>query len=336
MGCCASASVPPLPPRPEGGYWWEQPLPASGAVRKEARELSEPERERFKAAVLLMAKSGLKGHSQYFRCAVKHGGMRVLDYKMPGKYPEYCAHRRECFPNWHRPYLLDFESMLRLADIHLQSADGKSGGGDIGLPYWDWTRLEVNGEVMPAVAREIGKLLDNEVFSDRNFWIHPPQSMDFTLSEPNVASDEDLRALLTDKETGENKLYRPHSPDSPSPSPSPSPTPTPSPSPWHMHTHLSMQTRAHTHAPYTYVHTYRATLVNRIFWDSESYRQFASTNGPRGVCTCTHTCMHAYMHTYIHTYGLRGVRTHLTSAHHSTAQHTIAQHISAGGDMVGW
>ena len=63
-------------------------------------------------------------------------------------YPEYCAHRRECFPNWHRPYLLDFERTMRRADMAL------GGDGNLGLPYWDWLEPEINGEVMPAVVRE--------------------------------------------------------------------------------------------------------------------------------------------------------------------------------------
>ena len=61
-------------------------------------------------------------------------------------FPEYCAHRRECFPNWHRPYLLDFERTLRRADIAC------GGDGLIGLPYWDWSRPELNGQVRPATT----------------------------------------------------------------------------------------------------------------------------------------------------------------------------------------
>ena len=105
--------------------------------------MSQAEQERFATAVLKMRENdeGRPGSSQYFRLAVIHGGMEPLPN------PEYCAHRRECFPTWHRPYLLDFERTMRKADIAC------GGDGSLGLPYWDWTEVEVEGEVLPAIIR---------------------------------------------------------------------------------------------------------------------------------------------------------------------------------------
>jgi len=85
------------------------------------------------------------GTSIYFKMAVIHGGMRNFPRS---KYPEFCAHRRECFPCWHRPYMNEFERMLRRADIAL------GGDGNIGLPYWDWSQTTVNGEVLPGMVRK--------------------------------------------------------------------------------------------------------------------------------------------------------------------------------------
>lgn len=110
--------------------------------------MSQAEQDRFAAAVMKMRenKDGQAGSSEYFRCAVLHGGMPPLSEE---DFPEYCAHRRECFPTWHFPYMLEFERALRRADLAL------GGDGSIGLPYWDWTRIDINGEVMPAVARKL-------------------------------------------------------------------------------------------------------------------------------------------------------------------------------------
>jgi hypothetical protein len=153
VSCARSEhAIPPRGPRPEGGFWWEKPLPAAIAVRKEARELTSDEHERIKAAVLLMARSGRNGTSQYFRLAVKHGGMVVLDRKMPGKFPAFCAHRRLCFASWHRPYIYDFECMLRLADMHLQEALGKAGG-ELGLPCAHQATRPCLAAAMPARAQ---------------------------------------------------------------------------------------------------------------------------------------------------------------------------------------
>eukprot|EP01047_Picozoa_sp_COSAG01_P110262 COSAG01_NODE_39094_length_481_cov_0.814136_1_plen_116_part_01 len=102
--------------------------------------------ERFAAAVNQMRENTEgPGTSPFFKLAVMHGGMPPLSQR---EFPEYCAHRRECFPHWHRPYLVEFEHALQRADIKL------GGDGNIALPYWDWSETEVNGEVFPRIVRE--------------------------------------------------------------------------------------------------------------------------------------------------------------------------------------
>ena len=112
------------------------------------------EQERVARAIMKMRENevdeatgrAVPGSSQYFRLAVIHGGMPPLSEH---EYPEFCSHRRECFPNWHRPYLIDFERTMRRADLAL------GGDGAIGLPYWDWMRTTVNGEVLPGIVRSV-------------------------------------------------------------------------------------------------------------------------------------------------------------------------------------
>ena len=106
-------------------------------VRKEVRSLSRREATRFHAALLEMMRntSGGPETSEYFRIAGYHGWPN-----------DYCAHRQEIFPAWHRAYLKEFETALQRADVRL------GGDGNIGLPYWDWT--ETSGrEVFPAILR---------------------------------------------------------------------------------------------------------------------------------------------------------------------------------------
>ena len=118
--------------------WHEIELPDTVVVRKEIRHMPKDEQLRVAAAYAKMRENeaGVPGSSPYFRLAVVHGGLPPLSHEQA---PEYCAHRRECFPTWHRPYLLDFERMLRRADIAL------GGDGNIGLPYWDWSIAEHTG-----------------------------------------------------------------------------------------------------------------------------------------------------------------------------------------------
>lgn len=157
-----SASVAPAMAASWAPKWWLAALPAGPVVREEIRRLSVEKQERVAAAFLRMMTDlddGVPGTSQYFRLAVIHGGM---PRDLPADaYPEYCAHRRECFPGWHRAYLVAFEQMFRRADLANQAAHGQAGG-DFGLPYWDWTAYSVvgpnsldgSGECFPRIVRE--------------------------------------------------------------------------------------------------------------------------------------------------------------------------------------
>lgn len=114
----------------------DAPVPARSTrapvvVRRDLREMSGPDQERFCDALALMMENG-----EYFRIAGLHG--------WPG---QYCAHSQEVFPGWHRAYTVEFEQALQAADRDL----GKDG--DIGLPYWDSSRTFINGEVFPAILR---------------------------------------------------------------------------------------------------------------------------------------------------------------------------------------
>lgn len=103
------------------------------------------EQERFARAMMKMRENTAgRGTSPYFKLAAMHGGFAPLTRD---EAPEYCAHGRECFPTWHRPYMLAFERALRRADLAL------GGDGRIGLPYWDWCQTSVNGEVLPGIVR---------------------------------------------------------------------------------------------------------------------------------------------------------------------------------------
>lgn len=113
---------------------------AKGAIvvtRREARNMTDVEQERFAKAVLhMMERHNGASTSEYFRIAGLHG------------YPsDHCHLAQETFPGWHRLYLVEFEQALRAADRAL------GNDGNIGCPYWDWTRDEANGQVLPALAR---------------------------------------------------------------------------------------------------------------------------------------------------------------------------------------
>jgi hypothetical protein len=80
--------------------------------------------------------------------------------------------------------MLEFERALRRADIAL------GGDGAIGLPYWDWTEAEVNGEVLPGIVRE--KLM---VAFPADFF--PKEVTSFRRSyEMGVASDASLKSYF--------------------------------------------------------------------------------------------------------------------------------------------
>ena len=152
----APAAAPDVP----AAKWWEAELPDVVVVRKEVRKMPRAEQERVAAAVNKMRENdgGKKGSSQFFRLAAIHGGLPPLD---PGEFPEYCVHGREAFPNWHRPYLLDFERTMRRADLAL------GGDGSIGLPYWDWSEAEVDGQARPPASSLISRDRPRPLISPR-------------------------------------------------------------------------------------------------------------------------------------------------------------------------
>jgi len=105
------------------------------AVRREVRSLSAAEADRFvKALKRMMQNENGPDTSEYLRISAYHG--------------DYCAHRNEQFPTWHRAYLLEMEKGL-------QAADRKNGGdGRIALPYWDWTDRSQDTLVPTFVRKE--------------------------------------------------------------------------------------------------------------------------------------------------------------------------------------
>ena len=131
----------------DGDRWYLADLPAGPVVRREIRRMSPAEQERFANAVdkMMEAEDGVPGSSQFFRLACYHGGPQNALFNVAG---EHCVHGYEAFPGWHRAYLLEFEGAFRRADMAL------GGDGMIGLPYWGWDDVAVNGEVFPKVVRE--------------------------------------------------------------------------------------------------------------------------------------------------------------------------------------
>eukprot|EP00928_Gymnodinium_smaydae_P078046 TRINITY_DN6164_c0_g1_i1.p1 TRINITY_DN6164_c0_g1~~TRINITY_DN6164_c0_g1_i1.p1 ORF type:complete len:1000 (+),score=140.68 TRINITY_DN6164_c0_g1_i1:170-3169(+) len=116
----------------------EVDLKPAPVVRKEIRKMPLHEQRRFVAALrkLFENKNG-PGTSEYFRIAGYHG------------WPsQYCHHAQETFPGWHRGYLVELERALMKADMEL------GNDGRIGLPYWDWTVEDIDGQYFPRILRE--------------------------------------------------------------------------------------------------------------------------------------------------------------------------------------
>eukprot|EP00946_MAST-07B_sp_MAST-7B-sp1_P004512 g4512.t1 len=130
-GSATSEAAPEPEPSPVPA---PRPNPRAVVVtRREIREMPRRDQQRFVAAILEMMRSG-----EYFRVAGYHGWPN-----------DFCAHRQEHFPAWHRAYLTDVERALVAADIAL------GNDGQVGLPYWDWTQMSVNGEgAYPSIIRE--------------------------------------------------------------------------------------------------------------------------------------------------------------------------------------
>ena len=155
-------------------------LPTEVVTRCEIRELPLAEQERFgRAMQKLRENTSGPGTSEYLRLAAIHGGMPSFT-----EMAEYCVHGREAFPTWHRGYMKEFETALRHADLEL------GGDGQIGLPYWDWTRYEVNGEVIPKILRD--QRFFPSVFPTDFF----PNGADQGHYDLTLRSDEDMKKLM--------------------------------------------------------------------------------------------------------------------------------------------
>eukprot|EP00316_Scyphosphaera_apsteinii_P007794 CAMPEP_0119302606 /NCGR_PEP_ID=MMETSP1333-20130426/4177_1 /TAXON_ID=418940 /ORGANISM="Scyphosphaera apsteinii, Strain RCC1455" /LENGTH=855 /DNA_ID=CAMNT_0007305011 /DNA_START=101 /DNA_END=2668 /DNA_ORIENTATION=- len=134
-------------------------------VRKSAHALDATEEDRIVAAWRKMTENedGVPGTSQYFRLALIHGGNEwrsTLLTTMAERQPSYCVHGAECFPNWHRVYVLEFEHMLRRADLAL------GGDGAIGLPYWDWTQQPKPWLDQPMMPRVLQRIMGTQTGPD--------------------------------------------------------------------------------------------------------------------------------------------------------------------------
>jgi len=118
--------------------------------------------------------------SEWFRLAGYHG------------WPDdFCAHRQENFPAWHRAYLIEFEKELRRADREL------GNDGHIALPYWDYTQYTVNGQVIPSIYREL-KGLPEGFLTEKNM-NRKIGKLGFTLN-----SDGEVLAKLEGNEMHDN------------------------------------------------------------------------------------------------------------------------------------
>ena len=177
-------------------------------TRREIREMSEAEQERYAKAVLQMARTetavDTKGahaylktgapHSEYYRLASYHG------------YPtDYCRHGTEAFPGWHRAYLREYERCLQAADRAL------GGDGRVALPYWDWLRPEVNGQCVPDVINKFFEEPPAEVVEElrrdlkagrrkaKRFFERRGKEQLFTLSTQHQGKAAQLRRITAKK-----------------------------------------------------------------------------------------------------------------------------------------
>jgi len=172
------------------------------AVRKEVRSLSEAETERFvKALKRMMQNDNGPDTSEYLRIARYHG--------------EFCAHRNEQFPAWHRAYLVEMEKAIQAADI-------KSGGdGKIALPYWDWTDRNQK-DLVPSFIREefpsMEGLVDDpyHILNRRKFYVPSERRMHRDLNRMRINNmvdrffleEEHFRAATS--QISPNNIESPH------------------------------------------------------------------------------------------------------------------------------
>ncbi|CAD7699846.1 unnamed protein product [Ostreobium quekettii] len=126
-----------------------QPSSGDVVVRRNINSMSATEQNRWADAVQkMMENTNGSQSSEFFRIAGYHG------------WPDnFCAHGQEHFPAWHRAYLVEFERALQAADRAL----GRDG--NIGLPYWDWTR---DSSALPPILRQRFSTMPSGLVTDRN------------------------------------------------------------------------------------------------------------------------------------------------------------------------
>lgn len=113
-------------------------------VRRNQRRLSAASRARFVAAVLEMKSKPLAAY-RYDKYVTMHIAAFTLDPNTNS------AHMGPAFFPWHREF-------LRLFELDLQAADTALGeDGSITLPYWDWTRDNLDSTDLKKKAASIWK-----------------------------------------------------------------------------------------------------------------------------------------------------------------------------------
>lgn len=104
-------------------------------VRREIRSVPDNDQQRFVDALRTMMIDD-DGSNVYSKLADIHG--------------RFCAHGKETFPGWHRAYLVDFETAMKIAD------EKNGNDGQLSLPYWDWTNEAMNAkEPIPAIIAKV-------------------------------------------------------------------------------------------------------------------------------------------------------------------------------------
>jgi hypothetical protein len=166
-------------------------IPPAVVTRKELRSMSAAEQERFVNALEAMMQnqkdeSGqeINQSSEFFRLAGYHGWPN-----------DYCVHRQELFPGWHRAYLVDFEQSLKAADVKL------GGDGNVSLPYWDWTRV-INNEVMPAIIRKRFPSLPSSVLG-KDMDLSSPGGKLASVMFKRIPNEDDLLSALEGSRLGD-------------------------------------------------------------------------------------------------------------------------------------
>eukprot|EP00939_MAST-03C_sp_MAST-3C-sp1_P001236 g1236.t1 len=152
-------------------------------TRENILDMNDEGVTRFLNAVREMMKAidGKPETGEYFRLAGYHG------------WPNnYCAHRQEIFPSWHRAYLLEFERCLQKADMKL------GNDGNIGVPYWEFGDVEREGPVIHPLVRAM-KFPKEDMIADPN----GDGAKLYARGYSRIGSDDDIREKLRAANVGE-------------------------------------------------------------------------------------------------------------------------------------